>query len=155
MPPQSFMATLERPDSVGAWTYLTVPFDAATVFGAKGQIKIKGTLNGARFRGVLMPQGNGSHFLVINKALRDRARAEAGRTVQVSLDLDVAPRRPAVPRDVKLALAANPAASAAFSQLPPSHQQEYLDHIAEAKKDETRRRRIAAAITRLTAPKAD
>ena len=153
MPPQSFMATLERPDSVGAWTYLTVPFDAAAVFGARGQIKIKGTLNGARFRGVLMPQGNGSHFLVVNKALRDRARAEAGRTVQVSLDLDVAPRRLAVPRDVKLALAANPAAAVAFNQLPPSHQQEYLDHIAEAKKDETRRRRIAAAITRLTAPK--
>ena len=145
------MATLERPDSVGAWTYLTVPFDAAAVFGARGQIKIKGALNGARFRGVLMPRGDGGHFLVVNKALRDKARAEAGSTVQVSLDVDTAPRRVNIPRDVKQALAANPAADAAFRQLAPSHQQEYLDHIAEAKKDETRRRRIAAAIARLAA----
>src|ERR1700682_3279565 len=105
MPAQSFVATVERPDSVGAWTYLSVPFDAAAVFGAKGQIKVKGTLNGARFRGVLMPRGDGRHFLVVNKGL------------------------------------------------PPSHQQEYLEHIAEAKKDQTRRRRIAAAVTRLSAAK--
>jgi hypothetical protein len=153
MPPQSFMATLERPDSVGAWTYLTVPFDAAAVFGAKGQIKIKGTLNGARFRGLLMPHGDGRHFLVVNKALRDKAQAEAGSTVQVGLELDTSPRRVNVPRDIKQALAANPAAAAAFNGLAPSHQQEYVDHIAEAKKDETRRRRIVAAITRLSAAK--
>ncbi len=55
------------------------------------------------------------------------------------------------PRDVKLALAANPAAAAAFNALAHGDQQDYLDHIAEAKKDEARRRRIAAAITKLAA----
>lgn len=151
MPLQSFMATLERPDSVGALTYLNVPFDAAAVFGAKGQITIKGTLNGARFRGLLMPQGDRGHFLIINKALRDKAGAEAGSSVQVSLELDNSPRRVSVPRDVKQALAANPAAAAAFNGLAHQDQQAYLDDIAAAKKDEARRRRIAAAITRLAA----
>ena len=150
---QSFIATLQRPDGVGTWTYLTIPFDAATVYGVKGQIKVKGTLNGLNFRSTLMPDGHGGHFLVVKKALRDQIGASQGSVVQVRLDRDSAARTVSVPRDVKQALAANPLAAAAFQALPPSHQQEYLDHIAAAKKDETRQRRIAATLTRLTADK--
>ena len=150
---QSFIATLQRPDGVGTWTYLTIPFDAATVYGVKGQIKVKGTLNGLPFRGSLMPDGRGGHFLVVKKTLRDHLGVSQGSVVQVRLDRDSAERTVSVPRDVKQALAANPPAAAAFQALPPSHQQEYLDHIAGAKKDETRQRRIAAAVTKLAVDK--
>jgi hypothetical protein len=148
---QSFTATLQRPEGVGTWTYLTVPFDAAAVYGVKGQIKVKGTLNGLPFRGSLMPHGNGRHFLVVKKALRDEVGVSQGSVVQVRLDRDTAARAVSVPRDFKQALAANPSAAAAFQTLPPSHQQEYLDYIAAAKKDETRQRRIAASIVKLAA----
>ncbi len=55
-----------------------------------------------------------------------------------------APRR--VPADLKAALAAAPAAKATFAAFAPSHQREYLEWITEARKPETRARRIAQAV---------
>ncbi len=61
-----------------------------------------------------------------------------------------AQRRPArtidVPDDFAVALAANPAAAQVFDGLAPSHRYEYLEWITEAKRDETRRRRIEQAL---------
>ena len=52
--------------------------------------------------------------------------------------------------DVIGALRANPAALSRFEALPPSHKAEYLKWIEEAKRDETRQRRIVGMIDRLT-----
>jgi uncharacterized protein YdeI (YjbR/CyaY-like superfamily) len=52
--------------------------------------------------------------------------------------------------DIDEALRANPAALSHFEGLPPSHRNEYLNWIDEAKRDETRERRIAGMIDRLT-----
>ena len=52
--------------------------------------------------------------------------------------------------DIGEALRSNTAALSAFEGLPPSHKAEYLKWIDEAKKAETRRRRIAGMIERLT-----
>src|SRR2546428_7891393 len=108
MPSKSCTATLQRPEGVGTWTYLTVPFDVAAAYGAKGQVKVKGTVNGAPFRGSLMPHGDGRHFLVVNKALRDKAAATQGGVVLVRLDPETAPPAVSVPPDLKPALVANP-----------------------------------------------
>lgn len=51
--------------------------------------------------------------------------------------------------DITEALRANPAALSTFEGLPPSHKAEYLKWIDEAKRDDTRRRRIAGMIDRL------
>lgn len=51
-----------------------------------------------------------------------------------------------LPDDVESALAANPAAKVAFGQLAPSHRREYLEWIEEAKRPETRARRVAGMI---------
>ena len=52
--------------------------------------------------------------------------------------------------DVIEALRANPAALSRFEALPPSHKAEYLKWIDEAKRDETRKRRIAGMIDKLS-----
>ncbi|MCW5697001.1 MAG: YdeI/OmpD-associated family protein [Bauldia sp.] len=57
-----------------------------------------------------------------------------------------------LPEDIQSALATDAVAGARFTSLPPSHRREYLDWIGEAKKDDTRRRRIAGMIDRLTRP---
>jgi uncharacterized protein YdeI (YjbR/CyaY-like superfamily) len=56
-----------------------------------------------------------------------------------------------VPPDINQALAADSAAARAFGRLAPSHAREYLKWIDQAKKDETRRRRIADMVARLKA----
>jgi len=57
-----------------------------------------------------------------------------------------------LPEDIRSALATDHVAGAQFTSLPPSHRREYLDWIGEAKKDDTRRRRIASMINRLSRP---
>lgn len=51
-----------------------------------------------------------------------------------------------VPAELSAALEQNPEAKAAFAKMPPSHRREHASHIAEAKKEETRKRRAQAAI---------
>jgi|SRR5687767_3985581 len=51
-----------------------------------------------------------------------------------------------VPGDLKSALAKNARARAAFESLSPSHRREYVEWILEAKREETRRKRLATAI---------
>lgn len=53
---------------------------------------------------------------------------------------------PEVPDDLQAALAATPAAADTFERFPPSHRREYLEWIVEAKRPETRARRIAQAV---------
>ena len=53
------------------------------------------------------------------------------------------------PKDLVVALTAAPAARATFFALPPSHRREYLEWINEAKRSETRRRRIKKTIEML------
>jgi hypothetical protein len=53
------------------------------------------------------------------------------------------------PREFAEALDTDSAARAAFLALPPSHQREYVGWIEEAKKDDTRRRRVQKAVTML------
>jgi uncharacterized protein YdeI (YjbR/CyaY-like superfamily) len=51
-----------------------------------------------------------------------------------------------VPQDLRAALDANPAAAATFNGFPPSAQREYVEWVTEAKRDETRVKRLAQAV---------
>ncbi len=96
-----FTAALERFEGVGTWTFLTVPFDAETIFGKKGQVKVTGTINGVAYRNSLMPHGNGHHFLVVNKSIRDKANVQVGDTVAVTMSLDTGERYITVPPNLQ------------------------------------------------------
>lgn len=52
----------------------------------------------------------------------------------------------AVPAELTAALAQNRKAKAAFEAFPPSHRREYVDWIAEAKREDTRAKRVAQAV---------
>ena len=145
----SFEAQLVRPAGVGTWTYVDIPFDVAKAYGAAGQVKVKGTVNGAAFRGSLMPHGDGRHYLVVNAALRAKAGVKVGDSARVVVEPDTAPRTVTLAADTRKALAENPKAGAAFAAMAYSHQKAYIDWIEGAKKPETRARRIAGAIERL------
>src|SRR5439155_1365415 len=59
MTKKMFGARLERPPGVGTWTYLNVPFNVADAFGTKGQLKVKGSVNGVPYRGSLRQAASG------------------------------------------------------------------------------------------------
>jgi hypothetical protein len=145
MPTHNFQAILIRPDSPGSWTYLNVPFSIEAAFGSKGQVKVRGTVNGQPFRGSVMPHGDGTHFLVVNKAIRDAAGVTTGDTVSVSMEQDSGERVVNIPDDLRAMLDADEAARTAFEKFSYSHQKEYVDWIESAKTAETRQRRIESA----------
>jgi uncharacterized protein YdeI (YjbR/CyaY-like superfamily) len=54
-----------------------------------------------------------------------------------------------VPRDIAAALAADPEAKKAFASMSPTHRREYVDWVEEAKRSETRARRIVSTVARV------
>jgi hypothetical protein len=149
MSSHTFTASLERPEASGTWTYLVVPFKVEEVFGARSQVKVRGTVNGAPYRSSLMPRGDGSHYMVVNKEVRDRAGVSHGDTVDVVMEVDAEPRTLDIPPELVEALEGSREASETFEKLSYSHLKEYVDYIREAKKEETKLRRIRKAIETL------
>lgn len=147
----TFQAALVRPDAPGAWTYLIIPLDMQTAFGGRGQVRVRGTINGEPYRNAAMPMGDGTHFLVVNKEMRDRIGATVGSVVTVTMERDEGTRDVEVPDDLQAALEAHPDARRAFASVSYSHKKEYVDWIASAKTEATRQRRIADTITRVAA----
>ncbi|WP_164821746.1 YdeI/OmpD-associated family protein [Paenibacillus koleovorans] len=144
---QSFESILVRPPGTGTWTYLIVPFNAEAVYGSKGQIKVKGTVGGVPFRSTLMPSGGeGGHYMVVNRDIRDALGVSAGDAVQVELELDTAAREVTVPAALQEALDADEEAGQRFEKLSYSHKKEYVDWIESARKAETRASRIEKAL---------
>lgn len=146
-----FEALLIKPDAVGAWTYITVPFDVEQHFGSKSLVMVKGTINGIAYKGTLMPHGNGEHYMVVNKSLREAAQVTAGSMASVTMERDAEARTVLVPEDLVQELTANPEAEAIFNQFSYSCQKEYVDWIDSAKKAETRQSRIQKSIEKITA----
>lgn len=146
MPGHKFQAILIRPNQTGSWTYLDIPFSIEDAFGSKGQVKVRGTINGVEFRGSAMPHGDGTHFLVVNKTIRDEIGVTQGDTVRVVMERDTEERQLDVPTDLLDALAEDQLAQAAFEKLSYSHKKEYVEWIESAKKAETRQRRIQSAL---------
>lgn len=145
----SFTSTLKRPDGVGTWTYLDIPLDVMAAFGKKGQVKVRGTLNGHPFRGSALPHGDGTHYLVVNRSTREAIGATQGDSVQVVLRADLEERKVNLPEDLVLAMQANSSSKAIFEKLSYSHQKQYIEWIESAKQAATRQDRILKTITML------
>ena len=147
---KEFQALLTKPDATGSWTYFTLPFDAVAEYEKKGHIKVKGKIDSHPFRSSLMPHGDGKHYLVVNRAIRESIGKSAGDMVTVVMGLDSAPRTVTVPNDLKKTLEKNRSATDYFEAMAYSHKKTYVDWIEQAKKNETRERRILKAMNMLS-----
>jgi hypothetical protein len=144
-----FKAVLLRPEGQGTWTYLDIPFSVVDAYGGKGQVRVKGTINGHPFQSSAMPHGNGTHYLVVSRAIRDAIGATQGDVVNVLMEADARIRSVPIPADLKRALGKNGKAKTAFESLSYSHKKEYVEWIENAKKPETRTRRVARSLEML------
>jgi len=120
----------------------------ATVGEGAKRFPVVATVNGYTWRTSVVRMG-GEFIVGLNRAVREAAGVEAGDTVQLELELDTKPREVEVPPALAAALAADDAALAAFEKLSYTHRKEYARWVAEAKRDETRDRRVAKTIDEL------
>ena len=150
---KTFTAKLESVGPTGAWTRLILPFNVEKAFGSRGRVSVKGKINGFEFRTSIFPNGDGTHHMMVNKAMQQGANAKPGDTVRLTLARDLEPKEIQLPRELKRALTQHKRVATAFDKLPPSHRREHIRHILEAKKPETRQRRIERMITQLAEAK--
>ncbi len=144
-----FTVTLLRPkasDKQADWTFLILPREASAKLTSRGQVTVEGTLNGAPFQATLDPDGQGGHWLKVDRKLREAAGAAAGDVVTLEIAPVAEEPEPAVPPDLKKALAAAPMkAREVWSDITPAARRDFIHWITSGKKAETRVKRIATA----------
>jgi len=149
MASKTFKTTLLRD---GAMSAIPVPFDPKPVFG-KVRAPVRVTLNGYTFRSTIAAYGD--QFLVpLRTGNREAAGVQGTETIEVTLELDTEKREIKPPADLAKALKAAPPAWDRWRELSFSHQREYVEAIEEARKPETRTRRIEGAVRAIAARRA-
>ena len=108
------------------------------------------TINGHRLR-TTVTRMRGEFLFGLSRAAREAASLTPGDTVTFTLELDSEPREVAVPPALERALAGDAAARKAYDKLAYTHRKEFARWVAEAKRDETRERRVAQVLEMLAA----
>ena len=147
MAAKSFTVELERVGKTA--TMFRVPFDLKEAFG-RARPPVTVTIGGHTWRttpGVY----DGVGHVVVNRFVKAATGVDAGDRVQIEMELDAKPRTVRVPADLRTALAADPVAKKAFADMSYTHRREYVDWVEEAKRSDTRARRIAGMVERVRA----
>lgn len=142
----TFKATIQ--DAGGGGAFVEVPFDVEKAFGSK-RPRVKAMIEGVPYRGLLTRMGGPNHILIVLKGIREQIGKTFGDEIQVSVELDTEERVIEVPNDLLKELKKDKEAKSFFDKLSYTHKREYVMWINEAKKDETRQRRIVKTIEML------
>lgn len=150
-----FNAKLLRPATPknASWSFLVLPAQASAKLPTRGMTSVDGVFEGHRFKATLDPDGRGSHWLKVTRALREQAGVGVGDTVTVAIMPASEAPEPRVPTDLREALAAVPDARAQWASLTPVGRRDWIQWITSAKKAETRTRRVAKACDMLACGK--
>jgi hypothetical protein len=150
-----FRTTILKFDEKGektGWSYILISQRVAQRLhpGDKKSFRVKGKLDQLSISKVaLLPMGEGNFIMPLNAKMRKAIGKRKGASVYVRLEPDLAPLLP--DRDLMLCMKEEPEALAFFNGLPKSHQNYFSKWIASAKTQPTRAKRIAQAITALSA----
>jgi hypothetical protein len=144
-----FSSTLLRPKATTkavSWTFLTLPNEASAKLPSRGMTSVEGTFNGLAFHATLEPDGQGGHWLKVDRKMREEAGAEAGDVVTLEIAPMAEEPEPSVPTDLQKALAAAPpGVRMVWSDITPVARRDWIHWIVSAKQAETRARRIRTA----------
>jgi len=136
---QTIKVKLEKHEKLDA-TGIVIPFDVEEMFGAR-RVPIKATVNGAEYRGTIVRM-NGKYMLGIPKAFREAAGVKAGDNIVVTLQHDIEERTVAVPSDLARELKKDKGLRQAWDRLSFTIRKENARDLEDAKRPETRARRL-------------
>jgi hypothetical protein len=142
----TFTWTLESQG--GNNTGFVVPEDVVLGFGRGRRVPITVEIGDHRYRTTIVSMG-GRFLFGVNAEQRKATGLTAGDVVEVTIEVDDAPREVEVPPALQAALDADPAAKAAWDRLSYTNRKEHARAISDAKADETRERRLAKTLAAL------
>jgi hypothetical protein len=129
-------------------TGITVPDDIVEALGGGNRPRVRVTIEGFAFPTTVGRMG-GEFKIPVSTVVREQAGVAAGDELDVTIQLDTAPREVAVPPELAAALAGDKAAERAFTQLSYSTQKRHVLTVEGAKAAETREGRIAKVLAEL------
>ena len=138
-----FKAKIEASDGGGA--FVLFPFDVATEFGTKSKVPVKATVGGVAYTGSLMTCGGAQHMLAVVKAIRQEIGKGPGDVIDVEIWKDEGLRELEVPTSLEKLLKKE-GLMTFFEGLSFTHRKEYCRWVSEAKKEETRAKRLEKAV---------
>ena len=148
-PARQFRATLERLQNNLGWVVIRIPFDATRLWGSRGQVRVKGTINGFDFRNTLFPTGDGRHMLLVNRKMQKGGRVDAGSSAAFVLEPDLEERVVETPSELLKALGQDRQLRKYFEGMNPSTRREIAKWAAQPKSPDARRRRAEEIAERL------
>jgi bifunctional DNA-binding transcriptional regulator/antitoxin component of YhaV-PrlF toxin-antitoxin module len=141
-----FTAKIEAGDGGGA--YVLFPYDTEKEFATKGKVPVNATFQGVPYRGSLIKYGKPLHVLGVPKDIREQIRKGPGDTLEVAVWKDDEVRTVEVPPEFE-DLMKKERLLEGFKKLSYTHRKEYCRWITEAKKQETRLKRLEKAVEML------
>jgi Bacteriocin-protection, YdeI or OmpD-Associated/Domain of unknown function (DUF1905) len=126
-----------------------LPFEPREAFG-RVRAPVVVTVNGHSFRTTTMRYGD-VDLIGLTRGVRDASGLAAGDRAVFELAADTQPREVEVPEALAIALHDDVSAREAFNGLSYTHRREYARWIEEAKREDTRKHRVARAVEMLRA----
>jgi hypothetical protein len=140
--------------TLGKWTILRLPEDASEPLPSRGQVMVKGTMNGHEFQQVLEPDGRWSHWFKVDAKLQKAIGAHAGDTVKIEMTPSKEWPEPTIPKDFSKALADAPTkVQELWTKITPMARWEWLRWVNATSNTETRERRIEVSMSKLRSGK--
>ncbi len=132
----------------GGGAYVFFPYDVEKEFGTKGKVPVQATFDGVPYKGSLFKYSYSQHVLGILKSIREQIGKQPGDTVDLAIWKDEELRTVEIPADFRNRLKKE-SLLPIFEKLSYTHRKEYCRWITEARKEETRLRRLEKAVEML------
>ncbi len=130
---------------------LRLPETASTGLPSRGQVAVRGAINGVEFQTVLEPDGNSGHWMRVDDTLQRAAAIRAGDVATVDIAVIKEWPEPDVPQDLATALAAAPQKiQNLWDEITPMARWEWVRWVNATKNPDTRTRRVDVSISKMS-----
>jgi len=146
---RSFSAVLTRTGNSLNWVVIHLPFDGKQAWGGRGQIRVRGTINGFAFHTTLFPTGDGRHYMIVNKQMQKGGIVRPGEAAKFRMEPDTEVRTTPVSLELERALKESRRLHKFYLSLTPSMRADIVRFVSEAKQPQTRIRRADQCAVRL------
>lgn len=135
------------------WAFLLLPKEASAHLPTRGLTAVQGRLNDHPFRASLEPDGQGSHWMKVDKKLQQAAGVAPGDRITLEILAEDEESEPDIPADFRRALSTDAKAKALWTSITVKARRDWIHWITSAKQEETRARRIDGACDMLASGK--
>ena len=133
---------------------LQLPEKASKKLPSRGQVAVRGTINGHEFQTVLEPDGEFGHWMRVDETLLEAAVVGAGDTATVEVEPTKEWPEPSVPPDLKKALSKAPRkVQDLWEAITPMARWEWVRWVNATRNPETRKRRVEVSVSKLSSGK--